>query len=595
MNEDNNISHHDSKAEGRFFSIIPYITLFIISFIFFGFFAGYTCFFQEKTSLFVFSHDYLNDNLHQPGSLLLYLATFLTSFYYNPITGAAIISIIVVLIALMVSLILNNLTGSKSALIPVLTGIAVFYLQTRYQYLAFNNLGLLLQLCAFYLAIKYIKGWFPVIIFPLWYFANGGFAWISGLMYVLFLVLRSLRKEWIRIAALLVISFLMIYVSKEYLFFQSLRTLLLFPFSGKDTGSQLIMFLIVAGVIVLLPAIAKIRIRSSLTSRIPLKAGRVLTVFLVVLIMIPVSYFRYEEKADDYFAVEKMFYQNRFNEIGEFLKKHPASNKLTVYLGNIALCETGKLCDQLFSYRQSPDGQTLFLKWEMRAEVLRRGGYFYYTTGMINEAQRWAYENMVMDGLTPEGLKMLARTELVNGNYKVASKYIEILKHTLSYRDEANKYEKMLFNDQAVESDPELGPKRNEMVKHDFFSITGDPYANIEQVLSFDSLNRKAFEYKLAFHLLKKDYKTIVTELPKLTMYGFTKIPVNLEEAAVIYTRLSSGILPAGINLEISESTSSRFEQYLQIVRNYGNNPKIAEPFLRKSFSNTFWYYVFYR
>ena len=46
---------------------------------------------------------------------------------------------------------------------------------------------------------------------------------------------------------------------------------------------------------------------------------------------------------------------------------------------------------------------------------------------MINEANRWAYEYMVMRGNTPEGLNMLIKTELINGNYAVAEKFIYIL------------------------------------------------------------------------------------------------------------------------------------------------------------------------
>ncbi len=69
---------------------------------------------------------------------------------------------------------------------------------------------------------------------------------------------------------------------------------------------------------------------------------------------------------------------------------------------------------------------------------------------MINEAHRWAYENMIIKGLNPEGLKMLIKTELINGNYKTASKYISVLKKAPFYRSEAKAYESLLFNDNAV-------------------------------------------------------------------------------------------------------------------------------------------------
>lgn len=588
------MSGYGKTALQRLLSFLPYIIMFIISFIYFGFIAGYICFFQEKSSLFVFSHDYLIDNLNQPGSLLIYLGKLLTTFYYYPVAGAAVISIVIVSISLTVNSIFHHLSGRRSVLIAVLAGIAAFYLQTNYRYPAFNNIGLLIQIMAFCVAVWFVKGWIPVILFPVWYFVTGSFAWIFALMYVLFLLLKSFRKGWIRSVSLVVISLVTIYVSKEFVFFQPLKTLLIYPFSDLSSGFQLIPFLIFSSIIVLLPLIAKIGINPSLSVKSQSEGVKIFTVLITASIMILVSFFRFDRKDDEYFTVEKLFYQHRYKEVGEYLHEHPASNKLSVFLGNIALSETGKLCDELFSYRQSPDGGTLFLKWEMLGEVLRRGGCFYYTIGMINEAHRWAYENMVMNGFTPEGLLMLVRTEIINGNYKVASKYIEILENTLFYKADAKRYKKIL-NDRAVESDPELGPKRREKISHDFFSITNDPYTNIEQILSADSLNMKAFEYKLAYLLLKKDYRSVVAELPKLSMYGFTKIPVNVEEAAVIYTRLGSGFLPAGTGFRISETIEMKFGQYLQILRNYGNNPKAAEPFLRKGFENTYWYYAFYR
>jgi hypothetical protein len=231
----------------------------------------------------------------------------------------------------------------------------------------------------------------------------------------------------------------------------------------------------------------------------------------------------------------------------------------------------------------------------MTGEILRRGGYFYYATGMINEAHRWAFENMVMKGQTPEGLKMLIRTEIINGNYKVASRYIDLLKHTLFHRKEALAFEKFLFNDTAVNADPELGAKRQIKLKTDFFTITDNPYINIERIFSLDSLNRKAFEYKIAISLLRKDYRTIAFELPKFGMYGYTKFPLNVEEAAVALSVFNKGKLPDLGNLAISSSTARRWEQFLAVLQNYRTNPQAAEPSLRKQFGNTFWYYAFYR
>jgi hypothetical protein len=273
----------------------------------------------------------------------------------------------------------------------------------------------------------------------------------------------------------------------------------------------------------------------------------------------------------------------------------PSNNVLTSFLNNIALSEEGKLNDQLFWFPQSKDGQTLFLKWEMIGEILRRGGYFYYTIGLINEAHRWAYENMVMDGITPEGLKMLIRTELINGNHTMAAKYISELRNTLFYKCDAEKFEKLLFRDDLVDADPDLGAKRKTRLNNDFFVVTSDPMLNIERILATDSLNKKAFDYKMAFLLLKKDYAGISKAVPWILKFYGSRIPVHIEEALVVIRDLKlSGLQVTGIG-NINPATELAFRNYLETFQKYNNDPKQAEPALRRQFGKTFWYYAFYK
>ena len=584
----------NQKIINRYSHILPYLIFFTGSVLFFGLFASYIEFRQEKLSLFVFSCDYFIDNLNQPGAPLVYLGKFFTTFYYYPFAGALIISATICLIILIISKIISCLSGKSSVVVPFIFGAVVFFLQTNYQYLLYNSLGLLLQVTMFYLTMRYLKGWIPVFIFPFWYYLTGGFAWIFGLMYSFYLLRDRTVKVRIRILIFWVTILVIVFLLKEYFLFQPASALFLFPFSNENAGSQFSFFIPVISLIVLLPLVTKISL--DLLSKIKI-GSRLISVMptLITLILISlIAIFGYDRNSRDYFQVEKLFYGERFDELIDFNRKHPTTNRLTIFLNNIALCETGKLNDQLFCFPQSPDGQSLFLKWEMFGEVLRRGGYFYYTTGMINEAHRWAYENMIMKGLTPEGLKMLIKTELINGNYKVASKYISVLKKSLFYRNDADAYDRLLFNDNAVVAQPDLGAKRKEKIGHDFFSITDNPFINIERVLAFDSLNRKAFEYKLAYLMLIKDYKGIASGLTKLESFGFNKIPVHLEEAAMVYRISNLGPMPNLGSLKIDPQTEARFKQFLQTFQTYGNNLKTAQPFLKQKFGNTFWYYAFY-
>jgi len=573
---------------------LPFLIFFTGAFLFFGFFADYVEFYQEKTSLFIFSLDYLTENIIQPGSLLVYIGRFLTTFYYYPVTGAIIISFTICMIIYMISRIISFLSGKKSILVPIIFGTFFFVLHSSYQYLLHNSLGVLFQLVFFFIAIRYLKDFIPVIIFPFWYFFTGGFAWIFVLMYIIYLTLKSLKKSWPEIFSLFALSFLVIFLLKEFLLFQSVKTLMTYPISNKDTGPLFRFFIPVAGLIILLPLISKIKIRFPTAVRQKGSHKMIIVSLVSVMIVTASTVLLFDKVYKEYFHAEKLFYGEKFDELTQYIKKHPTNNRLTIFLNNVALSETGRLNDQLFHFPQSPDGQSLFLKWEMYSEVLRRGGYFYYTTGMINEAHRWAYENMVMKGLTPEGLKMLIKTEIINGNDKVAQKYISILKKTLFYKNEAKEYEKLVPDNGILLPDPELEIKRNEKIGHDFFSITDNPYVNLERVLLYDSLNRKAFEYKLAYLMLIEDYKGITAGFARMESLGFKRMPVHLQEAAMVCRISDSASLMDLGNLKIDPRIEVNFNQFLQTFQYYGNSLKTAQPFLKQKFGNTFWYYAFY-
>lgn len=86
----------------------------------------------------------------------------------------------------------------------------------------------------------------------------------------------------------------------------------------------------------------------------------------------------------------------------------------------------------------------------------------YYYLGYVNGAQREAFEyNEPSEGMmVPEAVKILALTNIIQGNYALAEKYLGHLSHTLFYRDWAEQRRHFLYNDKAVEADPELGPRR---------------------------------------------------------------------------------------------------------------------------------------
>jgi len=126
----------------------------------------------------------------------------------------------------------------------------------------------------------------------------------------------------------------------------------------------------------------------------------------------------------------------------------------------------------------------------------------------------------------------------------------------------------------VVNTDIELGEKRKTRLQTDFFSIIDDPYINLGRILITDSLNKKTFDYMMAIQMIKKNYQGIASLLPRYSVLGCTRFPVNVEEAATALSVLNDGQLPDLGNININSSTTNRWTQYLTVFQQYGQIQK---------------------
>jgi len=560
------------------------------------YFTGYLFFFQEKSALFQTTGDYFFSQISRPGGLLYYLAQLQTAFYYYPLAGALIIAAELLLLGLLIGR-AGDLVGQKTKnLFIAFLFISVFYyLQLNYQHMAVNTLGMLMQIAAYYLTIRLLKNratWIIPVLPLLIYFVSGFFSSVFLVMVTLHLLLSGERQRLLKTGLLLLLTTAGFLTGRAFLFYRTDHELLLYPFSLQHTGMQGHLFIPLMVLFALMPVMHHLRVpafRWKLT-------GKVLphTPLLMLLLLAALSFKKMDVHNARYFQVENLFYRQKYNEVVAFNLKYPSRNMLTGFFNNIALCETGQLNDLLFSFPQSPDGGTLFLKWEMVSEVLKRGAYWYYSLGLINEAQRWAYENMVMKGYTPEGIKMLIKTELINGNHQVAAKYVSILKNTLFYRRQACDFEKLLFNQQAVAAHRELGMKRKQKPGSDFFVLTDNPKANLELLIKSDSTNRAAVDYHFAWLLIQKNIPEVVKNLPLLERAGYSRMPLHIDEAATGFKLVKMGEFPRMQKLDISAPVAQRFDHFYRLLQQYNSSKQQAQQALSKEYGQSFWFYYFF-
>jgi hypothetical protein len=301
----------------------------------------------------------------------------------------------------------------------------------------------------------------------------------------------------------------------------------------------------------------------------------------------------YNQDVADLFKLEKMFFARDWNGVIKQQETYQSKNPVAQYYYNTALSESGMLCDRLFFAPQDYGTRSISIPWNSQINMNKmfRGVYFYYSIGLINEAHRWAFESMVIQGYRPENIKLLIKTDLINGHYKVAEKYITVLKKTLHYRNWVKKYEAMLENPELINSDPELGGKIKLKPQDDFIVRIRNPQKNITSLLQSNPGNKRAFEYKIAWLMLEKNIEGILNEIRRLTEMNYSKIPRHIEEAALLL-KANIGPLPELNRLSISNETESRFSKYMSSTMYFDRAKSPGGSGVQKELRNTFWYYL---
>jgi hypothetical protein len=392
-------------------------------------------------------------------------------------------------------------------------------------------------------------------------------------------------------AFLIAIFVLTFMVFKEVLFLQPADRLLKYPLLLVDLTKIPVFLYLLCAYIILFPILVK-----GLGS---FKVNRKYSVFIPLIIILTVFpgtvYFlkkHYDHDRAYLMQLEKSVFNKNWDAIIKQYESSPTVNKIGQYYYNLALSEEGKLCDRLFFGCQDFGAKSLILPRDLKH--INRSVYFYYTIGLISEAHHLAYESMVVYGYRPENIKLLIKTELINGNHKIAERYINILKKTLHYRSWARKYEKMLYDPAMINSDPELGEKIRLLPKRDFFVRPND-VQNIELLLMGNPDNKKAFEYKIARLLLEKDFKAVVYQVKKMKDMSYNYIPRHIEEAILVFINLNLELPYLG-ELSINPETELHFKQYKATFDLNNNGNKLwLDKEMKKAWGNTYWYYLHFK
>jgi len=574
-------------------------SFFLLSFGYFLWLGNYVLFFQEQQSLFVFSYDFIQPYLLKPGGILELTGKFITQFYTSTFVGAFLVAVILTFPGWILFQINRRLKvqNSLSNLVLIIPSILLLLMQTHYFHFMEFNIGFLLVLLFFLFAISLQKKNYrllSIILFPVYYYITGAYVLLFPVVYIIYILLFERNKQGlIYILTLLSVAFLTVFLFKTVLFLQPFDQLLKYPLPFVSDKRHKLFLISLISFLSLYPI--EIKIINHFNFKV--KKVRPQTMFYLFgifffAVTIALLSNQYNNQTANVLHIEKLVFAGKYKEAIDYQETHPTKNLIGQYFYNYALSETDQLCDHLFYGRQDFGVNSLLLPW--KKENINWGAYFFYSVGLINEAQRWAYEEMVVYGYRPENLKMLAKTNLINGNYVRAEKYISMLKKTLHYRNWAKQYENLLKHPELISTHKEIGEKRRILPQKNFFIEINAPQNNIPKLLDSNPENKKAFEYEMAWLLLNKNVEEVIRQIKMMKALGYSIIPRHIEEAVLVYYN-GTGKLPDLGGLTIRPETTKEFNDYVAAFRSLRQNQVAGKEKMQKRFGNTYMYYFHFR
>ena len=296
-----------------------------------------------------------------------------------------------------------------------------------------------------------------------------------------------------------------------------------------------------------------------------------------------------DEDKETWMRYDFMVRMQMWNRLMLSADQHNPDSPKTVSCLNLALAMTGRLPDSQFSYFQNgPDG--LLPPFSGDHTNPMSTGEIYWHLGMVNTAQRFAFEaqEAIPDFQKSARLyRRLAETNIVNSDWDVARKYLKALHNARFYRRWADETAALLEDGTVFEKRPELARARDwRLQEHDFlFSETEmDSMLGLLHVEHPD--NTLALDYLMAWCLLRKDLDRFVE---CISLVEAPVMPKAYQEALLLRWVLTHSNFN-GLPTYISFAHARRIDSFITDLK--AGKP---EEQMREAYGDTYWFYYYYR
>ena len=265
-----------------------------------------------------------------------------------------------------------------------------------------------------------------------------------------------------------------------------------------------------------------------------------------------------------------------------------------VMMKNLALFRLGRQGNEMYHYRTGAKESNTTVPVNM-TQVVGRSIYFYY--GLPNYCYRWCLEDGVEYGWRAEYYKYMTQSALLNGEYRVARKYIDLLRHTRYHRQWAEDHAPFLDNDQAIADNKSYEPIRHLM---NFDDKLNSDQSIVEQFLMYhfvydhstDSLYHEQAVYSA---LWTKDIDTFWQHFfPYAQEHLKDPMPLHFQEAAYLYGHLENKVDIS--HMPFDDKVKKTYDAFMEMAQRcnqlHMNEEQMREAFFPQ-FGKTFYYEYF--
>ena len=560
------------------------VTAVLLAFAFFNFIYPYHVHYQEQMQLFRFGKDYFLESITVPGGLGDWIGGFLVQFFYYAPAGALILAVLSGSVQLLTW---KNMEKGSFAAYPLsfLPSVAMFFFFCDENALVTAAIAIMASLATAFGLMKIrrtgLRGLATILLIPIMYQLFGS---ISLLVPAIIVINSSIRKEkgrtilFISLAAV-IIAAATVLTARELSPYPLDRLLFGVHYHRYHNAIPLLVWIsvcLIPSVILLATVIRKDRLVAASLALVILPAA-----------LLPRTFTDMEKER--LFAYDFMVRMGQWNKILATSHKHTPDSPIAVECTNLALAKTEHMSTDMFAFFQNgPAGLLPEFTRDHFSPIPT--GCVYYHLGMINTAQTFFFE--AQEGI-PDFQKSarltqaLAKTNLINGDYEVARKYVNALKQTIFYRRWAKETERLLNNPGQINEVPEYAYLRSVRMKKNDFMFSQEEMDSMLGLLYIENnSNRMAIDYLLAWCLLRKDLARFF-ECHKLLQEGYDAR--HYQEAVVLYWALTHDG-PEGMPAFVTRQTAASFAKFISLVQ-AGRD----EASLQKEFGNTYWFYYYYR